>query len=120
MFVGKIMPCINKNWNDEATKISSLLSHITTSSDEALAIMSIKKKVDSWMTMLHKEDDCCDVEISETKPTNKHVRDKWKDKEIGLFYKKQLEIKKSQQIKDTGEDWDLGYQNYLVGMVKKI
>ena len=95
MFVGKIMPCINKNWNNEATKISSLLSHITTSSDEALAIMSIEKKVYSWMTMLHKEDDCCDVEISETKPTNKHVRDKWKDKEIALFYKKQLEIKKS-------------------------
>jgi hypothetical protein len=45
MFVGKVMPILNKNWNDEAVKISSLLSIHTTSSDEALAITVIDKKM---------------------------------------------------------------------------
>lgn len=119
MFVGKIMPCINKNWNDEAIKISSLLSRITTSSDEALAIMSIEKKIITWNTMLNEDDDFLDGEISETKMRRKHVRDKWKDEEIDLFYKKQVEISNLRKIKESGKDWDLGYQNFLVDMVKR-
>jgi len=43
MFIGKIMPCINKNWNDDAIKISSLMSTVTSASDEAMGIMALEK-----------------------------------------------------------------------------
>ena len=69
--------------------------------------------------MLNKDDDFLDGEISETKMRRKHVWDKWKDEEIDLFYKKQVEISNLQKNKDSGEDWDLGYQNFLVDMVKR-
>ena len=43
-FVGKVMPCFNKKWNNDALKMTSLLSKETTALDKALAVMAIEKK----------------------------------------------------------------------------
>ena len=49
MFVGKMMPCVSKNWADEAIRISSLLSKQTTPSDEAMALTVLEKKMKYWL-----------------------------------------------------------------------
>jgi len=117
LFVGKLMPCINKNWNDDAVKISSLLSKHTTPSDEAMAVTALDKKMNSW---LNASNDVVEEPGSDSPMDHKRktfTRDKWTDEDIEKFYDKQVDITRIRQDPITGKGWDLGYQNYLASMV---
>jgi len=115
------MPCINKEWNDDTVKITSLLSKHTTASDEALAISAILKKIDSWI--LHKNQDQEQEEPydavgeSPSSPSPKKkkrvAREIWTDDEIELFYNRSVRVKERRKGKNSGEDWDTAYQEYL-------
>jgi len=114
------MPCINKEWNDDTVKITSLLSKHTTASDEALAISAILKKIDSWI--LHKnndqeQDETYDVvgdSPSSPSPKKKRAaREIWTDDEIEQFYNRSVRVKDRRKDKVSGENWDTAYQEYL-------
>jgi len=123
IFVGKIMPCINKDWNDDTVKITSLMSEHTTPSDEALAISAILKKMDTWihennqdLVAGRQDNDEIDDMIGDTpspKKRKKVAREIWTDDEIKNFYNRQVRIKERRKDKMTGEDWDAAYQDYL-------
>ena len=117
MFVGKIMPCLNKNWNDDSTRITSTLSVNTSASDEALAIVAIEKKMKIWLATQNDTDDD-DLLSSQSLPTKKkNIGDKWTEDDIEKFYKKQVEISRKRKDCETGKEWDLGYRNYLASML---
>jgi len=111
-FVGKIMPCINKEWNDEAIKLTSLLSKYTTPSDEALALTAIEKKIESWL-LTNKDDEEGLLESERGKQAKKHSRDIWTDDDIDKFYQTQVDVTKKRNDAICGENWDSGYQQYL-------
>jgi hypothetical protein len=117
LFVGKIMPCINKNWNDDAVKISSFLSKHTTASDEALAMISIQKKMESWKLGSDSVGDDNTLASPASFKKKKSSRDKWTDEDIEKFYEQQVNISSLRKDPITGEGWDMGYQQYLASMV---
>ena len=117
MFVGKIMPCLNKNWNDDSTRITSTLSVNTSASDEALAIVAIEKKMKVWLATQNRDTDDDDLLSSQSSPNKKKIRDKWTEDDIENFYEKQVVISRKRKDCETGKDWDLGYHNYLASML---
>jgi hypothetical protein len=72
-FVGKVMPCMNKNWTDEAVKISSLLSLHTSPSDEAMAITAIEKKMNLWLNHVNDNEESVVEELTNSEKTKKYI-----------------------------------------------
>src|SRR5687767_10904042 len=92
VFVGKIMPCMNKSWNDDSVKITSLLSKHTSPSDEALAVTAIEKKIHFWITQGRGGDDLDVAAVQNNNQRGKVMRDKWTEDDIKKFYEKQIEL----------------------------
>src|SRR5689334_16150459 len=82
-FVGKMMLCINKRWNDKEMKIKSLLSIQTTALDEALAVAAIGKKFYNWSPTQVSSDDLNNISIGDEK--KKNVREIRTDEDITNF-----------------------------------
>ena len=116
IFVGKIMPYINKKWNDEELKTKSLMSIHTTPSDEALAITAIGNKYLYWCQSTNELINCEESNLS-TAVKKKRIRDKWKDEDIVSFYEKQVETSRLRKDSDTGKSWDEGYRDYLSSLL---
>src|SRR5687768_898685 len=74
-FVGKLMPCINKRWNDKEMKVKSLFLIQTTASDEALAVAAIGKKFSRWSPTQVSSDDSNNISPGDEK--KKNVREIW-------------------------------------------
>jgi len=115
IFVGKIMTCISKEWNDDTVKLTSIMMKHTTPSDEALVISSIIKKLDTWIKYSNEElEDNIGDDVSQS-PKNKKtvVREAWTDEEIKQFYNRQVRINELRKNEMTGYGWDTAYQVYL-------
>jgi len=116
-FVGKIMSCINRDWNDERIRLTSLLSSKTTSSDEALAIIFLEKKLHYWIEQVNDEyeqeteNDSVKQQQTQRKLVTKDSF--FTNEEIENFYNKQVMIEALRQDEITGESWDKGYLNYI-------
>jgi len=109
------MPCINRDWNDERVRLTSLLSTKTSSSDEALAIILLEKKLHYWIEQGCEESEQ-DTENDSEKQIPKKYNTKeamWTNEEIENFYNKQVMIEALRKEDSSGESWDKGYLNYL-------
>ena len=115
LFVGKIMPCVNKRWNDTLVRNVSLLSKNTSASDEAFAMSAVEKKINHWLTQTTEQEHCGNINLTTTSRNKKIPRDVWTNKDILNFYNLQIKLEETQKNNLTGEQWDLGYQKHLAG-----
>jgi hypothetical protein len=119
MFVEKFMPCVNKEWADEGVRTSSLLSKVTSPSDEALIITSLEKKGKIWFVDEERLNDNLQTNESDILNNKKKGRDVWTDDDIHKFYERQIIIVNARKKIDTGINWDKGFQEYVLEKFNK-